>query len=302
MNHEPKIVLIRRKPLRDILDEAMRLTRKNIVQMLPAVAIPISVFTVIFSISQIAVSPTPNGSNPFDGSNFGLLMLFFLGGFVLYMAATLIANTALLGAVVWRTVGEPRSMSQAWLWALTPKVLGTSFLVALLCIIGFLFCFLPGILFAVIFGLALVVVAAEGIFGTGALKRSRDLINHNPERRAATHPAGKVFVIMFVGYLLSYLASMVVQAPLAIVQQFLTFRSMANIQADGGTTIPTAIWWLQVPQGVLGAFATEAVALYVFFATTLLYLDLRGTKEGEDLETEMDALGVPRPTTESDHQ
>ena len=53
--------------------------------------------------------------------------------------------------------------------------------------------------------------------------------------------------------------------------------------------------WLQAPSNMVGALAQTAVQLYIAFGLTLLYLDIRGRKEGFDLEAGIARLeGGPR--------
>jgi hypothetical protein len=295
MMSDPSPTLVRQRSFRDILDEAIGLSRRHALRMVPSVAVPMAVALFLMTVAQLGFTMMPGTVDPETG--FGSMfagMIGFFAAFVLYLVVVAAGTTALAGAAMWQVLDQPRSMGRAWLWAVSPKVLGTSVLLGLTMGAGFVMCMLPGIILGLMFGLTVFVMASETVFGPAAMGRSWELVNHNPGGRLASHPALKVFVIGFVGYLLSYLSSMVVQLPFGIVQQALMLRSLTDVTDPSAIRIPTAVWWLQVPQSILGAIAMVLVTIYMAFCAALLTVDLGSAKEGGDLEAVLDELGAPR--------
>jgi hypothetical protein len=159
--------------------------------------------------------------------------------------------------------------------------------------LGLMCCFLPGLAILVLFGLTVPVMYCESIYGTAAMERARQLISRNPDHGLGSHPAVRLLGIGFVGYLLSYAASLAVQLPFMAVQWFIMFRSLPE-EEPGAMGLPLAWVWLQVPQNMLSACATLAITIYVLFTVALLYSDVRGAREGKDLHEALDELGAPR--------
>lgn len=164
--------------------------------------------------------------------------------------------------------------------------------------VGILLDLLLGIFVTLIWAFAMQVMVEERVFLGRALGRSRALAHYNPQRRLASSPMVKIFVLLIVGYLLSTAVSLVVQGPFLIAQQVMMFREVAA----GGD--PTAIMTdarlqlLQVPGAFLGSLAQTAVMIYLAYGVSLLYFDVRRRREAFDLESAIDALEAGRPAGE----
>jgi hypothetical protein len=273
-------------PFRLLVDEAMRLTRRYFRQMYLPVALPVALTQALVPVAQgvvfgggffSAATPDPAsmiaGMIAFFGVAFATGIVWGLGYGALLVAAT----EAQSGAGV--------SMGRAWLTMVKPRVFGTSLLCALGMLVGCLLCVLPGVFIALAFSLVVPVMTAERIYGTTALARAAFLVRQNPEGQFVTHPMFKVFLILVIGYVLSSMAGFAIQLPFVIAQQIIVFRSAAEGQTTDPMQLMTTMTLLQVPASVLGALVTTVVQLYLSFALTLFYFDLRRRQEGGDLES-----------------
>ncbi len=281
---------------RDILDRAMGMTRRHFVAIYPAVAVPLALFGVVMTLPQTWMLRSMQGGAEGVSSDFIMAWLGTVGMGLIYGALFGLGGSAMLAAATAAAHGEPWPMTRAWAWVLRPVVLGTLILSGLLVLIGSMLCLVPGILAAILLAIVVPVMVIEERYGPSAMGRSRDLVRSNPLGRFTTHPGVQLFAIGFVGYLLSYAVSLVVQVPFIIAQQLLMLRSIAEA---GPNPDPSALFrgsWLllQVPQTVLGTLASTVVMLYLSFATALLYREVRRAREGGDLELAMDELGAPR--------
>ncbi|HPC82231.1 MAG TPA: hypothetical protein P5234_02755 [Thermoanaerobaculaceae bacterium] len=284
--------------LRELLDEGLRLTRQSFRRLYLPFAIPVALAATAMTVIQAGFYGAVGEAGGFGGdptsvmAGFGATMIAMLA----YVALYLLANTAMLGAMVWTATGEPAGPARAWRWAVSSRVLGTLVLQGLLIGIGLLFCVVPGIVVMLRLWLTGAVMAGERQYGADALRRSAELLTHNPERKLAASPQLKVIAIVFATWLVSAVATMAVNLPFAIAQQIIVFRSIVGA---GGDDAPAAVLdtlvWFQAPQALLGGLVTVAVGLYSAALGALFFLDLCRRREGDDLEAALDELGAPRP-------
>jgi hypothetical protein len=289
----------------ELLDTAVRATRRHFTAIYPGVAIPLALSAGTMVVLQLRVFrvflPGSGQAIPGLADLLGGLLSFALA-FLVYLTVYSLGAMAMLAAAVASVTGRELPIARAWMWTLRPRVAWTMLLWVAAIGAGTLLCIIPGIWVALMLALVIPVMVAEELTGGPALARSRALMRHNPERRLATHPVVKFVAISLVGGLVSYAASLAVTLPLAAVQQIMMFRTILTSQ--GAPTDPAALFsswwmWLQVPQTVLGTLATTAVSLYVSTAVALLYVDLRNRKEGRDLDAWLDELGAPELPQES---
>ena len=281
-------------PFRLLIDEAMRLTRRHFRQMYLPVAVPVALTQALVPIAQALVyrgfsTGTPDPTSMIAGM-VGFFGVVFVTGIVWglgYGALLVAATEAQSGAGV--------SMGRAWLTMVRPRVFGTSLLTGLAMLVGCVLCVLPGVFLMLAFSLAVPVMVAERIYGTTALARAVSIVRQNPEGRFATHPMVKVFLILVIGYVLSSIVGFVVQLPFAIAQQILMFRAAAEGEMTDPMQMMTTMTLLQVPAGVLNALATTVIQIYLSFALTLFYFDLRRRQEGGDLESAIQEMAGRAP-------
>jgi hypothetical protein len=269
-------------PFRLLIDEAVKWTRRHFRAMYLPVAVPISIVNGLIPVAQALWFTSALSSESPDPAS----MLVGAGAF---MGVALIAGVvwglgyaALLQAATDVLQGQPMSMKRAWLFTIRPRVFGTSVLAGLCFVVGCVFCLLPGLFLGLLFSMIVPVMAAEGLFGMDAITRSAQLVRYNPMGGIGNSPLLKVFLIFFLGYLLSGAVGMAVQLPFVIAQQILIFRAAAEGSSDPAHVMSTAVW-LQVPGNMLNALVTTAVQLYMSFALVLFYFDLRRRQEGGDL-------------------
>jgi hypothetical protein len=282
-------------PFRVLLDEAVRRARPHFFGILgPAVLPPALLAAVIPFLQASAMGPALAAGKPFSEvlpylPAFAGILILAIGIWVLTSLTVLVAGTECV------TRGT-LDMGRAWRTALQPGVLGTYLLKGMGVGLGMLFCLLPGFYLSLAWGLCVPVVVAEGLRGSGALRRSHELLRHNPGRRLGRDPRVKLFVLYLTGALIGWTVNMVVSMPFAIVQQVVMFRQIASGAHPDPAAMMADMAWLQAPQGVLNALVQISVQIYMAFGLALFFQDLRGRREGLDLEAAIDALATrPAP-------
>lgn len=278
-------------PFRLLLDEAIRQARRHFRAMYPAVAIPVALFATAIAVAQAQFFSRLGETGGIPGSPFGspgVLVLTFV-----YLAIVVVAYNAMQVAAVGALSGQPVEMKRAWRFTLRGRVLGT-ILVWYLTVAGSLLCCcLPVLYVAPLLSFVPPVMADEARFGFAALSRSAELARHNPERRFLDTPLVKSLAVTFVGLLLSYALSFLVNLPFQVPMWVDMFRSAASGEDVTGRM---GLWmWLQVPAQFLSALASSAVYLYVSFGIALLFFDTRGRKEGSDLQSDIESMFPPAP-------
>lgn len=282
-------------PFRLLIDEAVKWTRRHFRAMYLPVAVPIAIANGLIPVAQALwlnqallgeASPDPARMIVGAAAMFGVALLAGIVWGVGYGALLVGATDALQGT--------PVSMARGWLFMVRPRVFGTSLLVALCIVVGCVLCVFPGLFLALLFSLVLPVMAAENRYGLDAVTRSSQLVRYNPVGGVGSSPLLKVFLIFFLGYLLSSAVGLAVQLPFIVAQQILVFRAAAEGSTDPTAVMSTAMW-LQVPGNMLNALVATAVQLYMAFALVLFYFDLRRRQEGLDLEAAIRQMRGPEP-------
>jgi hypothetical protein len=292
--------LIRPIPLKVLIDEAVRLLRRNFSTLYPSIAIPLALLLVplTFLYIQRFTSLTSFPRERLEPSD---LILTFVGvglSFGALMAVHYAAWGACILASMDAASGRTIQMSKSWLWMLRPRVIWTLLLSSLAVMGSSLFCLLPGIYVGFLMSFVAPVMAEEGRFGVSALKRSAQLLHFRSRLSVGDNPIVKAFVLVMVAYVLASAVSMVVQMPFALMQQLFLIRRASEGQAPDPAALLEAMAWFQIPGTALGALSTAAVYLYINLGVALLFLDVRKRREGADLEAELHALeksvGEPR--------
>ncbi|HEX4962586.1 MAG TPA: hypothetical protein VF173_17250 [Thermoanaerobaculia bacterium] len=279
-------------PFRLLLDEAMRYARRYLRAIWPSVAIPVAIFASAIQVAQalwFARLPelTRNPTNPFAFWNPGVLAL----GLV-YTVVLVIAYFAMQVAAIDALAGRPVSMARAWRFALQWRALGTILMWYACTIASLVCCLVPALYVGPLLSLVPPAMVEEGRFGIPALSRSAELTRYNPSGRLADSPLVKIFLLLLVGLLITYVLAIVVSVPFQIPMWLAMFR-----QAAAGEDVLHGMqrWvWLQVPAQFLNALASTAVYLYASFGIALMFNDTRGRKEGTDLQASIAAM-FPAP-------
>ncbi len=268
-------------PFRMLLDEAVPWTRRHLRTIYPPLALLMAIATAGVAAAQ-ARWQVPSAMNAVDPRQSLVRLYAVLGATVPFLLVVGLLHGAMTVAAVDAVAGRAVDVRRALRFMVRPGVLGALSL-AMLCILGSwaCCCFFPVLYVWPLLGMTLPAMAAEGVTGTAALRRSAQLTRHNPRRRFLTSPIVKILALSVVVGILSYLASLVLQLPLQVLQGLVFLRRAAS-----GEDLPawfSGAAWLQVPLTFLAALVTSAVALYSSFATALLFFDLRARREGDDL-------------------
>jgi hypothetical protein len=250
----------------DILDRGLKILFSrlgtfyaiNLILLLPLLAIELAIPWMVES----NANPNP---------------IMLLASIPIFLIVAIILGSVAGGAtieVIGKTyVDEPVSAGSAIRYAFgrLGALIGTSFLVGVIVIIGLALCFVPGIIFALMYAVANQVVMLEGRSGGAAMSRSAELTSGF---------RGRVFGVIFLVILVTGLLNLGLQKGLAIafppggdVLQTATGFEMKRYNHPNYEINMVAGFVVQV---LLGAY--QSICL------TLLYFDLRVRKEGFDLE------------------
>ncbi len=127
---------------------------------------------------QLPAEPTMEDIQAFQQAQLEALPILGVIGFLNALFVLPLTNAAVIWAVAQVYLGQPVTAVKALRKGLSRllPLIGTSILMYLAIIGGMFLCIVPGILFALWFGLSQHVVVIEGHSGTTALGRSRRLV------------------------------------------------------------------------------------------------------------------------------
>ena len=272
--------------LKGLLDEALRSARRHLRGLYVAFAVPLALVGGAIPLAQIAFSPR-GASGP--GAAASQVLVSLAVGFVAGLFYGF-AYAAMLIAATHAVAGREVSAAHAWAAVFDPRLILTQLLVSLVTVVGLVFCILPGLYVSLILTAVIPVIAHEGRYGVGAMRRSAALMSHNPRHSFSADPRVRAFLLLFAGGLIGYAASFIVQLPLSFVMMALMFRAVASGEQPDPEAIMQQLIWLQVPSNMLGMLVQTLVFLYMAFGVALLYFDVRRRKEGDDLLAAADRL------------
>jgi hypothetical protein len=276
-------------PFTQILDEALKLSRRHLKSILLPIALPLAVLGGLVPLMQgfLYRSMPMGGTADSPIPDFRLMLgagVGFLVVMVLFMVVLFWAYFALFVAAAEVVAGRALSLSRAWLFPLRLPALGTYVLWLLAVTLGFVLCCIPGIYVGLIFGLFVPVMVLESRFGPDALRRSVALTTYNPTGAFTADPRVKIFAVGAVSWLVGMALSFVVQLPMIVVQQVYMLHAMSS----GGDKNPGAMManvaWMQIPSQMVGMGIQTLTQLYIAFGMALLYFDCKNRKEGTDIE------------------
>jgi hypothetical protein len=281
-------------PFRQILDEAVRQSRRHFRRIYPPIAIPMALMAGAVPLTQALLlrDAIPSSASPRAPNLAAMMggMVFFAFVVIAFGILWALSYCAMFVAATDALAGRPVSMRRAFRTVLRPRLLGTQLLVAMAVLGGMLLCVLPGLYVGLLLAFTVPVMVEESRFGPSALRRSSELARYNPRRQFDSDPRLHVFVTGMVGAMLGYTISFLVQLPFIALQQFMVLRDVAGGQRPDPAQMMARLTWLQVPTNMLGTLTNTAVNLYVCFGIALLFFDLRRRKEGLDLEEAVAAL------------
>jgi hypothetical protein len=170
--------------LGEILDQAVKLTKDHFGVLIGITGILLIPFNLISGCMQISmIQPPPPNPTPEQAMAFFVAMMRVtipLLVFALLVIAPL-TNAAIVHAIANAYREKPISVGGAVKRAFQRilPLIGTWFLAAIVIMVGWILCFVPGILAAFWFSLVTQVVVVEGVAGIAAMKRSKQLMAGN---------------------------------------------------------------------------------------------------------------------------
>lgn len=224
---------IRHMGLGGILDQAIEIVREHLWLLSKIVLLclmPVYLFQGFIALSVAPTLPPNPSREDIAAAQLEQLarMPWFIGiSLIVFIIFIPIANASVIQAVGRVYLGESITAIEALKHGLNRlfPLLGTSFLMWMAIYAGFFLCIIPGIYFAIWFGLSQHVVVLEGIAGTQALKRSKHLVH--TER-------GKFLALSIILVVISWMINMGARM---IPQQHLQVVATAVVQS-----LVTMIW------------------------------------------------------------
>lgn len=274
-------------PFRMLLDEAMKLTRRHFGTIYLLVAIPLALLAAVTVVVQSRYLQSMAGPGAAAAMMTGRGCFTMIASFSLTLIVHGLTSGVLTAAAVEGASGRPIDMKARWAFILQPRSIGTLLISFGAILLGFLCLLIPGVYLALGYSFVVPVMAAEGLYGSGALARSWRLVRYNPHKGFLKNTSTKIFLLYLVAGLIAYAVVFFVQLPFTAMQGVRIARSIASGSAD-----PQAVYgpiWVRIPSAVLGSLASTAVGVYSSFGIVLLYQDVVRRKEGGDLAAAIDA-------------
>jgi hypothetical protein len=253
----------------EIIDVSLKIWRRHfwtLVRIVVVVVAPLAILSSLI-VTSVAVEPTAVGPT---GEDIGGLLAGGFTAVILGLLGFLLASAACLQAVSVAYLGGQPGWKESLRVAanrfgsllLLSIVLGFGLFLALILLV------IPFFWLSVSWSLAFVVLVAEGLGGTQALKRSHDLV------RGRWWPT---FGALVLAKILQSIMGLIVGLPLGLL-------SLKTDPGSFASFVNTA-----VSQTIQSAVTTP------FFAAVLvlIYYDLRVRKEGFDLEVMARSIGLP---------
>lgn len=288
-------------PFRLLLDEAMQRLRRTWRPVYWRFALPLAALTALVAVAQALwmTSLFEQIDQESPDLDLGLTCGFYA---VIFLSTALqgILFSAMGMVTVDVVAGREVRIRERLGDVLRLRVLWTLFITGFLMGLSFMCCFIPAIYVVPLLSFVLPVVADEGITGGEALRRGARLARYNPGRQFLDNPMTKIFLLLFVGWVLSAAVSMVVQMPLGMAQQWSILRQIGEEGAGTGEfpAMSPLLLWLQVPASLVSGLFTAAVGLYLSYGIALLFFDTRERKEGGDLEAAIAEIEGKEPHAE----
>ncbi len=248
----------------EILDTSFRIYRENFalfVGLLAVIYVPAQVLNLVVTAPltvemQNLISDMQKGS---QNDNSQVLQKVMINNSIIFGFP--LATGALTRAVSRRYLNEPTSLGDCYGFILKNfgRYLGTALLSGLVIGLGFMMCAVPGILFAVWFVFTSSVVVLEGLGGTNAMGRSKQL---------SKEQAGRIIGMWFINMIITIPLSLGINAASGLAVRHTGFSTLMQYVTQQGI------------QDVMNLLLTPFFSV----AWILLYYDIRIRKEGFDLE------------------
>ena len=283
-------------PFRSLVDEAMKLTRRHIGSIYLPLAIPLAVLAAVQVIVQLRFSSAlvEAGASPTSPVFLTAGCVAGLVTILLFVAIRGLASAVATACAVDAASGRPPAVGQKWGFVFQPSTLATLLLSLVAIVVGFVFLVLPGIYISLRLAFLIPVMAAEGLRGGAAMKRSWTLVRYNPQKRFLDNTGTKIFLLFLIAGVIGYAVGVLVQLPFTAIQGFRVARTISS----GRAALMTPDYWVQIPSSVLASLVSTAITIYTSFGIVLLYNDVVRRKEGSDLAAAIEArFGPPSAGT-----
>jgi Membrane domain of glycerophosphoryl diester phosphodiesterase len=266
---------LRPMSLGELLDRSFFLYRKHFTLFVGIIAVP-HLAVLAFQLMGVALHP---GTVAVFGA---VSIVWSLVSIVVYLSAVAASQGATVIAVSKVHLGGNTSVSESF-----AGVKGRIVSLALIMIgvgigigIGFVLLIVPGIIFALMWALAIPVAVLENKGLRDSTSRSAQLTKGN---------RGRIFMIYFLFVVLTYIVYMLWEIPIL---------AAIGIFAGGAHPVTALPVWSQVAFAV-GTFLSQClVGPLLTIALSLVYYDQRVRKEAFDLQLMMSTLdGTPGETT-----
>ena len=250
----------------DVLDGAFKLLKANVRTLLLIVAsivVPLQLVSAFLLREQVAPGLLNVFRDPTLVEDQSTFSLFDAGGSIVTLVLGLVTAPLLAGAVsrvcAASYLGQQVTAAEALKTTLRrlPALLGASFLVGVVTVVGFVLCILPGIAATVLYTVVTPAMMIEEIGPVEGMRRSWRLIK--------PRFWGVLGILILSWLITSFLGNLLGGAPSAI-----------------GTLLGGSLAWLWIALGaVLASLVSSPITAIV---DTLLYFDGRIRNEGFDLQ------------------
>lgn len=262
--------------LTEILDESFTIYRRNFGLLFGIALIPnvlaILVMTVLTAQQTSEIDVTVSEAL----ATFAILML----GVLLALIGAEIANGAMTSAISERILGRSATLGSSYrkIGKRIVPFAGYLFLKYLLIFVGFMFCFIPGVVFTIMTFVSVCAFVIEGQGPRESLERSWKLVSGHGMRVFGIYLL--IYIVAgLITYGISFLFSLAITGSLegAVTE---------SVSGEFTNKNPLVI----VATGVVEGLASAIVAPVLATAVTVTYYDLRVRKEGFDLEMLAESL------------
>ncbi|MBA2273801.1 MAG: hypothetical protein H0W21_07875 [Actinobacteria bacterium] len=256
----------------EIVDVALKVYLKHALGLFKLVAIvvvPVQLLQLLFTLS---IGPATSTETPDAPTLAGFAFGGLLVGLLTFVATTL-ATGACFKAVTDAYLGDRPDTSESLRFARgrLGSLMLVSFLGALLTFLGVLLFVLPGIYLWIAFSVAAPVLLFEGVKGSGALGRSRRLV------QGRWWP---VFGTLLLGFILAAIVGGIITAVLG---------GVLAVGAGSGDFIAALVG------AVAGSVAAIITTPFQAALIAILFFDLKVRKEGFDVALLAEGMGTFAP-------
>jgi hypothetical protein len=156
----------------------------------------------------------------------------------------------------------PASLTRSLAWGSAGRIIDyaiVSIFYGVVVTIGIIFLIIPGVLFLNWFAFAPLIVLLEGLHGTGALKRSKELVD------------GRFWPMAWRWIVLNIIpAAIMALAVMAIT----TMIALATGTMDSAFSSTTTPWWVDL----IGSISSVLIMPFILIASVILFAEARKTR------------------------